>query len=213
MTGITQGLYYIEKVDQYNINIGGFPSDLINNRISAIIDSNKVDIQQSLRRRPVRNVVLNREGVSNLPPIEIPFESSLYYAVEEINPGLSKLIVNKEHAAAFQEADIRMLETRLTMLQRAKECGNFTTSNFPSRFPQEVRDDLSQLDLLAWGTKDMPTYLFCLMESAVDSYLGFYSLRDLMEDANGTLQQGYDKAVYWLYSGVKGQYEYQKEKK
>ncbi|MDU4837650.1 MAG: hypothetical protein E6X66_02435 [Streptococcus salivarius] len=208
MTGITQGLYYIEKVDQYNINIGGFPSDLINNRISAIIDSNKVDIQQSLRRRPVRNVVLNREGVSNLPPIEIPFESSLYYAVEEINPGLSKLIVNKEHAAAFQEADIRMLETRLTMLQRAKECGNFTTSNFPSRFPQEVRDDLSQLDLLAWGTKDMPTYLFCLMESAVDSYLGFYSLRDLMEDANGTLQQGYDKAVYWLYSGVKGQYEY-----
>ncbi len=208
MTGITQGLYYIEKVDQYNINIGGFPSDLINNRISAIIDSNKVDIQQSLRRRPVRNVVLNREGVSNLPPIEIPFESSLYYAVEEINPGLSKLIVNKEHAAAFQEADIRMLETRLTMLQRAKECGNFTTSNFPSRYPQEVRDDLSQLDLLAWGTKDMPTYLFCLMESAVDSYLGFYSLRDLMEDANGTLQQGYDKAVYWLYSGVKGQYEY-----
>ena len=208
MTGITQGLYYIEKVDQYNINIGGFPSDLINNRISAIIDSNKVDIQQSLRRRPVRNVVLNREGVSNLPPIEIPFESSLYYAVEEINPGLSKLIVNKEHAAAFQEADIRMLETRLTMLQRDKECGNFTTSNFPSRFPQEVRDDLSQLDLLAWGTKDMPTYLFCLMESAVDSYLGFYSLRDLMEDANGTLQQGYDKAVYWLYSGVKGQYEY-----
>lgn len=208
MTGITQGLYYIEKVDQYNINIGGFPSDLINNRISAIIDSNKVDIQQSLRRRPVRNVVLNREGVSNLPPIEIPFESSLYYAVEEINPGLSKLIVNKEHVAAFQEADIRMLETRLTMLQRAKECGNFTTSNFPSRFPQEVRDDLSQLDLLAWGTKDMPTYLFCLMESAVDSYLGFYSLRDLMEDANGTLQQGYDKAVYWLYSGVKGQYEY-----
>ena len=208
MTGITQGLYYIEKVDQYNINIGGFPSDLINNRISAIIDSNKVDIQQSLRRRPVRNVVLNREGVSNLPPIEIPFESSLYYAVEEINPGLSKLNVNKEHAAAFQEADIRMLETRLTMLQRAKECGNFTTSNFPSRFPQEVRDDLSQLDLLAWGTKDMPTYLFCLMESAVDSYLGFYSLRDLMEDANGTLQQGYDKAVYWLYSGVKGQYEY-----
>lgn len=153
-------------------------------------------------------MVLNREGVSNLPPIEIPFESSLYYAVEEINPGLSKLIVNKEHAAAFQEADIRMLETRLTMLQRAKECGNFTTSNFPSRFPQEVRDDLSQLDLLAWGTKDMPTYLFCLMESAVDSYLGFYSLRDLMEDANGTLQQGYDKAVYWLYSGVKGQYEY-----
>lgn len=208
MTGITQGLYYIEKVDQYNINIGGFPSDLINNRISAIIDSNKVDIQQSLRRRPVRNVVLNREGVSNLPPIEIPFESSLYYAVEEINPGLSKLIVNKEHAAAFQEADIRMLETRLTMLQRAKECGNFTTSNFPSRFPQEVRDDLSQLDLLAWGTKDMPTYLFCLMESAVDSYLGFYSLRDLMEDANGTLQQGFSQAVYWLYSGVKGQYEY-----
>ena len=208
MTGITQGLYYIEKVDQYNINIGGFPSDLINNRISAIIDSNKVDIQQSLRRRPVRNVVLNREGVSNLPPIEIPFESSLYYAVEEINPGLSKLIVNKEHAAAFQEADIRMLETRLTMLQRAKDCGKFTTSNFPRRFPQEVRDDLSQLDLLAWGTKDMPTYLFCLMESAVDSYLGFYSLRDLMEDANGTLQQGYDKAVYWLYSGVKGQYEY-----
>ena len=208
MTGITQGLYYIEKVHQYNSNIGGFPSDLINDRIASIIDSNKVDMQKSLRCRPVRNVVLNREGVSNLPPIEIPFESSLYYEVEEINSGLSKLIVNKEHAAAFQEADIRMLETCLTMLQRAKECGNFTTSNFPSRFPHEVREDLSQLDLLAWGTKDMPTYLFCLMESAVDSYLGFYSLRDLMEDANGTLQQGYDKAIYWLYSGVKGQYEY-----
>lgn len=208
MTGITQGLYYIEKVHQYNSNIGGFPSDLINDRIASIIDSNKVDMQKSLRCRPVRNVVLNREGVSNLPPIEIPFESSLYYEVEEINSGLSKLIVNKEHAAAFQEADIRMLETCLTMLQRAKECGNFTTSNFPSRFPHEVRDDLSQLDLLAWGTKDMPTYLFCLIESAVDSYLGFYSLRDLMEDANGTLQQGYDKAIYWLYSGVKGQYEY-----
>ena len=158
MTGITQGLYYIEKVHQYNSNIGGFPSDLINDRIASIIDSNKVDMQKSLRCRPVRNVVLNREGVSNLPPIEIPFESSLYYEVEEINSGLSKLIVNKEHAAAFQEADIRMLETRLTMLQRAKECGNFTTSNFPSRFPQEVRDDLSQLDLLAWGTKDMPTF-------------------------------------------------------
>jgi len=208
MTGITQGLYYIEKVQQYNSNIAGFPSDLINDRISSIVDSKKVDMQQSLLCRPVRNVVLNREGVSNLPPIEIPFESSLYYDVEEINSGLSKLIVNKEHAAAFQEADIRMLETRLTMLQRAQELGNFTTSNFPSRFPQEVRDDLSQLDLLAWGTKDMPTYLFCLMESAVDSYLGFYSLRDLMEDANGTLQKGYDKAVYWLYSGVKGQYEY-----
>ena len=151
---------------------------------------------------------MNREGVSNLPPIEIPFESSLYYEVEEINPGLSKLIITTEHAEAFQEADIHMLETRLTMLQRAKECGNFTTSNFPSRFPKEARDDLSQLDLLAWGTKDMPTYLFCLMESALDSYRGFYSLRDLMEDANGTLQQGYEKAVYWLYSGVKGQYEY-----
>ena len=58
MTGITQGLYYIEKVHQYNTNIGGFPSDLINDRISSIIDSNKVDMQQSLRRRPVRNVVL-----------------------------------------------------------------------------------------------------------------------------------------------------------
>lgn len=208
MTGITQGLYYIEKVDQYNSNIGGFPSDLINDRISAIIDSNKMEMKQSLRFRPVRNVVLNQEGVSNLPPIEIPFESSLYYEVEEINPGLSKLIIKSEHAEAFQEADIRMLETRLTMLQRAKGCGNFTTSNFPSRFPEEVRDDLSQLDLLAWWTKDMPTYLFCLMESALDSYRGFYSLRDLMEDANGTLQQGYDKAVYWLYSGVKGQYEY-----
>ena len=165
-------------------------------------------MQQSWRLLPVKNVVLNREGVSNLPPIEIPFESSLYYEVEEINPGLSKLIITTEHAEAFQEADIRMLETRLTMLQRAKECGNFTTSNFPSRFPEEARDDLSQLDLLAWGTKDMPTYLFCLMESVLDSYWGFYSLRELIEDANGTLQQGYDKAVYWFYSGVKGQYEY-----
>ena len=42
MTGITQGLYYIEKVHQYNSNIAGFPSDLINDRISSIIDSNKV---------------------------------------------------------------------------------------------------------------------------------------------------------------------------
>lgn len=208
MTGITQGLYYIEKVHQYNSNIGGFPSDLINDRIASIIDSNKVDMKKSLRLLPVRNVIMNREGVSNLPPIEIPFESSLYYEVEEINPGLSKLTISTEHAKAFQEADIRMLETRLTMLQRAKECGNFTTSNFPSRFPKETKDGLSQLDLLAWGTKDMPTYLFCLMESALDSYRGFYSLRDLMEDANSTLQQGYDKAVYWLYSGVKGQYEY-----
>lgn len=208
MTGITQGIYYIEKVQQYNSNIVGFPSGLINDRIASIIDSKKVDMQQSLRLLPVKNVVLNREGVSNLPPIEIPFESSLYYEVEEINPGLSKLIITTEHAEAFQEADIRMLETRLTMLQRAKECGNFTTSNFPSRFPEEARDDLSQLDLLAWGTKDMPTYLFCLMESVLDSYWGFYSLRELIEDANGTLQQGYDKAVYWLYSGVKGQYEY-----
>ena len=150
MTGITQGLYYIEKVHQYNSNIAGFPSHLINDRISSIVDSKKVDMQQSLLCRPVRNVVLNREGVSNLPPIEIPFESSLYYEVEEINPGLSKLTISTEHAKAFQEADIRMLETRLTMLQRAKECGNFTTSNFPSRFPKEARDDLSQLDLLAW---------------------------------------------------------------
>ena len=208
MTGITQGLYYIEKVHQYNSNIGGFPSDLINDRIASIIDSNKVDMQQSLRLLPVRNVIMNRERVSNLPPIEIPFESSLYYEVEEINPGLSKLTISTEHAKAFQEADIRMLETRLTMLQRAKEFGNFSTSNFPSRFPKEAREDLSQLDLLAWGTKDMPTSLFCLMESALDSYRGFYSLRDLMEDANSTLQQGYSQAVYWLYSGVKGQYEY-----
>ena len=191
MTGITQGLYYIEKVHQYNSNIGGFPSDLINDRIASIIDSNKVDMQQSLRLLPVRNVIMNRERVSNLPPIEIPFESSLYYEVEEINPGLSKLTISTEHAKAFQEADIRMLET-----------------NFPSRFPKEAREDLSQLELLAWGTKDMPTYLFCLMESALDSYRGFYSLRDLMEDANSTLQQGYSQAVYWLYSGVKGQYEY-----
>ena len=208
MTGITQGLYYIEKVQQYNSNIVGFPSDLINDRIASIIDSKKVDMQQSLRLLPVKNVVLNREGVSNLPPIEIPFESSLYYDVDEINPGLSKLVITVEHAAAFQESDIRMLEARLTMLQRANACGNFSTSNFCNRFPEEIRDDLSLLDLLAWGTKDMPTYLFCMLESALDSYRGFYSLRDLMEDANSTLQQGYDKAVYWLYSGVKGQYEY-----
>ena len=95
---ITQGLYYIEKVHQYNSNIAGFPSDLIDDRIASIIDSNKSDMQQSLLCRPVRNVVLNREGVSNLPPIEIPFESSLYYEVEEINPGLSKLIITTEHA-------------------------------------------------------------------------------------------------------------------
>lgn len=69
---ITQGLYYIEKVHQYNSNIAGFPSDLIDDRIASIIDSNKADMQQSLLCRPVRNVVLNREGVSNLPPIEIP---------------------------------------------------------------------------------------------------------------------------------------------
>lgn len=208
MTGITQGLYYIEKVHQYNSNIGGFPSDLINDRIASIIDSNKVDMQQSLRLLPVRNVIMNRERVSNLPPIEIPFESSLYYEVEEINPGLSKLTISTEHAKAFQEADIRMLEARLTMLQRANACGNFSTSNFCNRFPEEIREDLSPLDLLAWGTKDMPTYLFCMLESALDSYRGFYSLRDLMEDANSTLQQGYSQAVYWLYSGVKGQYEY-----
>lgn len=208
MTLMHQGLYYIEKVHQNNRNLAGFPSDLINDRISSIVDSKKVDMQQSLRLLPVKNVVLNREGVSNLPPIEIPFESSLYYEVEEINPGLSKLIITTEHAEAFQESDIRMLEARLTMLQRANACGNFSTSNFCNRFPEEIRDDLSLLDLLAWGMKDMPTYLFCLMESALDSYRGFYSLRDLMEDANGTLQQGYDKAVYWLYSGVKGQYEY-----
>lgn len=62
MTGITQGLYYIEKVQQYNSNIAGFPSDLINDRIASIIDSKKVDMQQSLRLLPVKNVVLNREG-------------------------------------------------------------------------------------------------------------------------------------------------------
>ncbi|MFQ9580491.1 MAG: hypothetical protein ACLRZE_03445 [Streptococcus salivarius] len=83
MTGITQGLYYIERVQQYNSNIAGFPSDLINDRISSIVDTKKVDMQQSLRLLPVKNVVLNRERVSNLPPIEIPFESSLYYEVEE----------------------------------------------------------------------------------------------------------------------------------
>ena len=208
MTIMHQGLYYIEKVHQNNRNLAGFPSDLINERISAIIDSNKMEMKHSLRYRPVKNVVLNRERVSNLPPIEIPFESSLYYDVEEINPGLSKLVVTVEHAAAFQESDIRMLEARLTMLQRANACGNFSTSNFCNRFPEEIREDLSPLDLLAWGTKDMPTYLFCMLESALDSYRGFYSLRDLMEDANSTLHQGYSQAVYWLYSGVKGQYEY-----
>ena len=57
MTGITQGLHYIEKVHQYNTNIGSFPSDLINDRISAIIDSNKMEMKQSLRYRPVKNVV------------------------------------------------------------------------------------------------------------------------------------------------------------
>lgn len=93
MTIMHQGLYYIEKVHQNNRNLAGFPSDLINDRIASIIDSNKVDMQHSLRYRPVKNVVLNRERVSNLPPIEIPFESSLYYDVEEINPGLSKLVV------------------------------------------------------------------------------------------------------------------------
>ena len=41
MTGITQGLYYIEKVQQYNSNIAGFPSDLINDRISSIVDSKR----------------------------------------------------------------------------------------------------------------------------------------------------------------------------
>ena len=41
MKGITQGLYYIEKVQQYNSNIVGFPSDLINDRIASIIDSKK----------------------------------------------------------------------------------------------------------------------------------------------------------------------------
>ena len=61
MTGITQGLYYIEKVQQYNSNIVSFPSDLINDRISSIVDSKKVDMQQCLLCRPVRNVVLNRE--------------------------------------------------------------------------------------------------------------------------------------------------------
>lgn len=208
MTLMHQGLYYIEKVHKKNRNLSGFPSDLINDRISSIVDSKKVDMQQSLRLLPVKNVVLNREGVSNLPPIEIPFESSLYYDVEEINSGLSKLVITVGHAAAFQESDIRMLEARLTMLQRANTCGNFSTSNFCNRFPEEIRDDLSLLDLLAWGTKDMPTYLFCMLESALDSYRGFYSLRDLMEDANATLQQGYSQAVYWLYSGVKGQYEY-----
>ena len=49
MTGITQGLYYIERVQQYNSNIAGFPSDLINDRISSIVDTKKVDMQQSLR--------------------------------------------------------------------------------------------------------------------------------------------------------------------
>ena len=51
---ITQGLYYIEKVHQYNSNIAGFPSDLIDDRIASIIDSNKSDMQQSLRCRPVK---------------------------------------------------------------------------------------------------------------------------------------------------------------
>ena len=73
-----------------------------------------------------------------------------------------------------------MLETRLTMLQRAKECGNFTTSNFPSRFPEEARDDLSQLDLLGLGDKRYANIIFfCLMESALDSYRGVLFLEGL----------------------------------
>lgn len=51
---VIQGLYYIEKVHQYNRNLAGFPSDLINDRISAIIDSSKVEMQQSLRYLPVK---------------------------------------------------------------------------------------------------------------------------------------------------------------
>ena len=47
MTGITQGLYYIEKVQQYNSNIVSFPSDLINDRISSIVDSKKVAMPTS----------------------------------------------------------------------------------------------------------------------------------------------------------------------
>ena len=62
MTVMHQGLYYIEKVSQNNRNLAGFPSDLINDRISAIIDRNKMEMKQSLRYRPVKNVVLNREG-------------------------------------------------------------------------------------------------------------------------------------------------------
>lgn len=209
--GIKSEVNYIERqvgldLETKTMYVDTYPEDMLTSHVSAIVEQYDSVITSHLNRYAIEDLRL--KVVPGQNRADMSLATSKYYEVQVINPGLAKLTITREHVAAFQQAEIDMLEARLQLLKMSRSFGVYSTSTFTSNFPAVAKEGIDQQQFLAWAMKDAPLELFCMLYTAASSYSNAYTLKDLMEDAVHLINKGLNQVDYWVYTGVKGDYKF-----